>query len=126
MASARQPVMRIATKRIYEAAAAEDGARVLVDGLWPRGVSKRAAALDGWYRELAPSRDLRRWFAHDRARWPGFVKAYHAQLEHADAQLIEQLRAQAADAGLTLLFAARDTECNNAVALKAYLEGRDD
>lgn len=124
MGSGRQPAMRIATKRIYEAAAAEDGARVLVDGMWPRGVSKQAAALDAWYRELAPSRDLRRWFAHDRARWSAFVQAYHAELARADGPLIEQLRAQAADTGLTLLFAARDTECNNAVALKAYLEGR--
>ncbi|GAB3673963.1 DUF488 domain-containing protein [Salinisphaera aquimarina] len=114
--------MGIRLKRIYDAAADDDGYRVLVDRIWPRGVAKADAALDEWRKELAPSRALRQWFGHDRERWEEFASAYRAELNQAGADLIAQLRDRAADPGLTLLFAARDTECNNAVVLKRYLE----
>lgn len=114
--------MRIAIKRIYDPVAEEDGYRVLVDRMWPRGVAKRDAALDGWYKQLAPSTKLRRWFGHDPARWEQFSARYRDELDQADPSLIDTLRAQAADTRLTLLFAARDTEYNNAVVLKRYLE----
>jgi len=114
--------MPIRLKRIYEEAAREDGYRVLVDGLWPRGLAKRDARVDEWHKELAPSRSLRQWFGHERDRWNEFRQAYHAELDQADADIIESLRKIADERGLTLLFAARDIECNNAVALKEYLE----
>lgn len=118
--------MRIALKRIQEPVAAEDGYRVLVDRVWPRGIAKRDARLDDWRRDLAPSTELRKWFAHDRSRWPEFQRRYWAELELADPDVIADLRRKASDKGLTLLFAARDTECNNAAVLKQYLEAFDD
>lgn len=118
--------MRIALKRIQEPVAAEDGYRVLVDRVWPRGIAKRDARLDDWRRDLAPSTELRKWFAHDRSRWPEFQRRYWAELELADSDVIADLRRKASDTGLTLLFAAHDTECNNAVVLKQYLEASDD
>jgi len=110
----------------YESAAADDGHRVLVDRIWPRGGAKRDAALDEWCKDLAPSKELRQWFGHDRERWAQFCERYRSELDRHDAETINKLRAQAqaqAQHGkLPLLFAARDTECNNAVVLKAYLE----
>jgi uncharacterized protein YeaO (DUF488 family) len=114
--------VRIAIKRIYDSVAEEDGYRALVDRIWPRGVAKRDAALEGWYKQLAPSTKLRRWFGHDPARWEQFCERYRDELDQADASLIDTLRDRAADTGLTLLFAARDTAYNNAVVLKRYLE----
>lgn len=114
--------MAIQLKRIYEQAADDDGYRVLVDRMWPRGVAKRDAALDAWPKELAPSNELRRWFGHDRERWADFRQAYEKELDDCDPSLFQDLREHAGQKGLTLLFAARDTECNNAVVLKAYLE----
>lgn len=114
--------MTIQLKRIYEEAAREDGYRVLVDGLWPRGIAKRDAGIDEWHKALAPSRSLRQWFGHDRDRWDEFRQGYLAELDRADADIIEDLREIAREKGLTLLFAARDVECNNAVVLKEYLE----
>lgn len=107
-------------KRVYDPAAPGDGMRVLVDRLWPRGLSKEAAAVDEWVRDCAPSDELRKWFAHDRSKWPQFKQRYFAELEqHEDA--VEPLRALAAKNRVTLLFGATDEECNNAVALKEYL-----
>lgn len=115
--------MRIRLKRIYEAAADDDGYRVLVDRIWPRGVAKRDAVLDDWCKDLAPSAELRKWFAHDRERWDEFRDAYRDELDRCDPGTLAHLRARAEDdVGLTLLFAAKDTECNNAVVLKACLE----
>ncbi|WP_136065879.1 DUF488 domain-containing protein [Modicisalibacter radicis] len=116
--------MNIQLKRIFETASREDGYRVLVDGMWPRGIAKRDAALDEWRKDLAPSRELRQWFGHDRQRWAEFRKAYHSELDEADRETLANLRQHASQEGLTLLFAARDVECNNAVALKEYLEKR--
>lgn len=115
--------MRIRLKRIYDDAADDDGYRVLIDGMWPRGVAKRSAGLDAWHKALAPSSELRKWFGHDRERWDGFRKAYEKELDDCDAEVIEELQSHARDEGLTLVFAAKDTECNNAVVLKQYLEG---
>lgn len=114
--------MGIAIKRIYEDAHAGDGMRVLVDRMWPRGVRKDAAALDAWLRELAPSSALRRWFAHDPARWEGFRHRYAAELDRL-AEHWQPLAARARRHRVTLLYAARDEEHNNALALKIYLDG---
>ncbi|MDW5375774.1 DUF488 family protein [Halomonas sp. HP20-15] len=114
--------MNIQLKRIYDPASEEDGYRVLVDGMWPRGVAKRNAALDEWCRELAPSKSLRQWFGHDRARWDEFHRAYRAELREGDGETLARLREHARRDGLTLLFAARDVEYNNARVLKDHLE----
>lgn len=114
--------MDIQLKRIYDGVGATDGYRVLVDRLWPRGVAKNDAALDEWARELAPSTDLRRWFAHDRSRWPAFCEAYRSELQACDPQRIRAVRERAEQTGLTLVYAARDRECNHAVVLKRFLE----
>ncbi|MFA5515594.1 MAG: DUF488 family protein [Desulfuromonadales bacterium] len=116
--------MRVGVKRIYAAPAAEDGYRVLVDRIWPRGVRKEAAAIDAWLKELAPSTELRRWFAHEASRWPEFCRRYRAELD-ARQDLVRGLLAKANEGALTLLFAARDEEHNNAVALRQYLLERE-
>ena len=114
--------MRIRLKRIYDSAEADDGQRVLVDRLWPRGVAKVDARIDAWHRTLAPSNELRRWFGHDPERWPPFRGAYEHELADADPDLLAELRQHARNEGLTLLYAARDLERNNAVVLKHVLE----
>lgn len=114
--------MNIELKRIYDPVSKDDGYRVLIDRIWPRGVSKSAASLDAWVKELAPSTELRRWFGHDRERWQEFAESYERELADCDPELFRNLREHADDEGLTLLFAARDTKCNNAVVLKRYLE----
>ncbi|MDF3920233.1 DUF488 family protein [Salinicola salarius] len=118
--------MKIQLKRIYDDTAQNDGYRVLVDGMWPRGIAKRDARIDEWYKTLAPSKELRQWFGHDRERWQAFRKAYLAELAEANTVALDELREIARQQQLTLLFAARDVECNHAVVLKAYLETCDD
>lgn len=114
--------MTIQVKRAYDPPAPEDGYRVLVDRLWPRGLSKDRAAVDEWLREVAPSTDLRRWFAHDPARWAEFRRRYSAELAAPAArEAVARLRALAARGGITLLYAATDEVHNNAVALRQYL-----
>ncbi|ALC15349.1 hypothetical protein DSOUD_0560 [Desulfuromonas soudanensis] len=115
--------MQIFLKRAYEDPGPQDGLRVLVDRLWPRGVSKQEAAIDLWLKEIAPSSELRRSFAHDPARWEDFRKGYFAELD-GRPDLVEILREKSAAGPLTLVFAARDEERNNAVALKEYLENQ--
>lgn len=107
-------------KRIYDPAAKSDGARVLVDRIWPRGVSKKRAALDLWMKAIAPSTELRQWFNHDPKLWHEFRKRYRRELRKHAAELNE-LRAQARKGRLTLLFGARDEEHNEAVVLKELL-----
>ena len=107
-------------KRIYDPPAPEDGSRILVDRLWPRGVAKEAARIDEWLKEVAPSDGLRRWFSHDPARWEEFRECYLAELQE-QRNIVERLRAEAKKGTVTLLFAARDTEHNNAVVLKEML-----
>ncbi|HLZ73220.1 MAG TPA: DUF488 family protein [Dehalococcoidia bacterium] len=113
----------IRIKRVYEPPAPEDGRRVLVDRLWPRGLSKERARLDAWLRELAPSDELRRWFGHDPGRWQEFSRRYRREL--ADPVRQAALKELAAgDLPLTLLYAARDTEHNEAQILKQVLDER--
>ncbi len=112
----------ITVKRIYEPADAEDGFRVLVDRLWPRGVSKEKAKLDLWLKEIAPSNELRTWFHHDPEKWPEFVKRYHAELRDNQESVAELKHLAKSHKKLTLLFGAKDTEHNEAVVLQEYLK----
>lgn len=114
--------MFIRLKRIYDAVAEDDGHRVLVDGMWPRGVAKDVAQLDGWYKELAPSRELRQWFNHEHEKWAVFRHDYKKELAGCDAAIFQDLLARAEQEGLTLLYAAKDRQYNNAVVIKEYLE----
>lgn len=117
------PGVSVRTKRIYDEPAASDGTRVLVDRLWPRGVSKESAELDAWLREVAPSDDLRRWYDHDPEKWPEFTDRYEAELDERPGA-VDELLEYAREGPVTLLYASRETEYNNAVALKAVLERR--
>jgi uncharacterized protein YeaO (DUF488 family) len=112
--------MTIKLKRAYEPAAKADGTRVLVDRLWPRGVSKKAARIDHWLKEIAPSAELRKWFDHDPAKWAKFRAKYFRELD-ANGEVVDQLRAFARRGTVTLVFAAKDEEHNDAVALQEYL-----
>lgn len=117
--------MSIRLKRIYEPKAPGDGLRILTDGLWPRGIAREAGAFDAWHKAIAPSSELRSWFGHDPARWPEFRRRYFAELD-GKPEAVEALRREiaAASGPVTFVFASRDTEHNNAVALRDYLEGR--
>lgn len=108
-------------KRVYEDPSPADGFRILVDRLWPRGISREKARVALWLKDVAPSHDLRTWFAHDPGKWPAFVKKYSEELE-AKGDLASVIREKAAGGTVTLLYAAADAEHNNAAALKAYLE----
>jgi len=112
--------MKILVKRVYEPAAKSDGFRVLVDRLWPRGMSKENATLDLWLPDLGPSTTLRQWFNHDPARWEEFRRRYHAELEHKN-ELVTELKGRAKKDTVTLLYSAKDEEHNQAVALRSYL-----
>lgn len=114
---------RIRVKRIYERPEPDDGVRLLVDRLWPRGISKRALRVDGWVKDAAPSDRLRRWFAHDPARWEEFRHRYFHELESNQAAWRPILMAARRDP-VTLVYSARDTAHNNAVALSEYLQAR--
>jgi uncharacterized protein YeaO (DUF488 family) len=113
----------IRLKRAYQPAAADDGARILVDRLWPRGLKKSDAAIDRWLKDIAPSTALRQWFAHDPARWPEFRRRYAAEIRRHPDQLAE-LRAIARKGPVTLIFSARDELRNDAVVLRNVLLGR--
>jgi uncharacterized protein YeaO (DUF488 family) len=118
-------VTSFAVKRIYDAPDAGDGARILVDRLWPRGIAKDRARIDLWLKEIAPSHDLRKRFHGKPDDWDAFRAAYAAELAGAEAQAaVRELRARLRDGPVTLLYAARDESHNNAVALKAWLERR--
>jgi uncharacterized protein YeaO (DUF488 family) len=113
------------TKRIYETPHPEDGARYLVDALWPRGVSREDADLSGWLKELVPSSRLRKWFDHDPRHWGKFRQRYRAELGAAlKEEILGRLAAQASEENVTLLFAARDQKHNNAEALKDFIQNR--
>jgi uncharacterized protein YeaO (DUF488 family) len=111
-------------KRIYEHPATTDGYRVLVDRLWPRGLSKAIAAIDLWLRDIAPSTELRKWYAHDVARWPGFVDRYRDELEHHGELLDLLLDLERQHGAVTLLFGARDEVHNEAAVLADVLRLR--
>jgi len=111
----------IRTKRVYELPSKDDGKRVLVDRLWPRGLSKEKVAIDDWIKEIAPSDDLRKWFGHDPARWQEFRKKYREELR-SKPELIAKLKGESKEGTVTLLYAAKDTKHNNAVALKEMID----
>jgi uncharacterized protein YeaO (DUF488 family) len=112
--------MDVRLKRAYDRASASDGYRVLIDRLWPRGVTREQARLDEWARELAPSAELRSWFGHDPSRFAEFRRRYNAELIAQKGKLRE-LRRRARNGRLTLVYGARDTEHNDAVVLAAIL-----
>lgn len=114
--------MDIRVKRIYGPADEDDGFRVFVDRLWPRGLKKADARIDLWLREIAPTTELRKWFGHDPDRFDEFRSRYLDELKsHSDA--IQQLIATVDGRNLTLLYAARDTECNHAIVLRDVISG---
>ncbi len=115
--------MNIRIKRAYDPPAKSDGFRVLVDRVWPRGVTKDALRLDEWLKEIAPSTTLRKWFGHDPAKWEAFEDRYFRELDSHGEQ-VTRLRQKAREGDVTLVFAAKDLQHNNAVALKEYLERR--
>jgi len=121
--SQRISPQRIRLKRAYEVPSPDDGRRILVDRLWPRGVKKSNAAIDEWMRELAPSAELRKWFAHDPARWEEFRHRFRSEL-HQRSDELSKLRALARDSRVTLVYAARDEAHNDAVVLRDVLLGR--
>jgi uncharacterized protein YeaO (DUF488 family) len=112
--------MGVRLKRAYEPAASSDGYRVLIDRLWPRGVSREQADLDEWARELAPSSELRQWFGHEPSRFEEFRRRYQDELRHKRSRIAE-LRARARKGTLTLVYSARDAEHNDAVVLGEVL-----
>ncbi len=108
-------------KRVYDPPSADDGRRVLVDRLWPRGVAKGAAHIDEWLKEIAPSDELRKWFGHEPPKWNEFRRRFREELQSKE-ELLEHLRAETQQGTVTLLFAAKDGEHNNAVVLKEMLD----
>jgi uncharacterized protein YeaO (DUF488 family) len=118
------PAGRIRIKRIYETASDTDGNRILVDRLWPRGMSKEHARLDGWEKGVAPSDELRKWFQHKAERWAEFQERYRDELKEKESEL-DALAAIARSGTLTLLYGAADEEHNNAVVLREVLVERE-
>jgi uncharacterized protein YeaO (DUF488 family) len=110
-------------KRAYEKPAPEDGFRVLVERLWPRGLTKEAAAVDRWLKQVAPSPELRRWFAHDPARWEEFRRRYGTELANYP-EAVQFLQDKGREGTVTLVYGSRDQKHNAAVALKQFLEAR--
>lgn len=113
----------IRTKRVYEPADRHDGLRVLVDRVWPRGLTKEQVKADLWLKDVAPSTSLRKWFDHDQNKWVTFKDRYFAELDR-NTELVEKLLKSRKKARLTLLFSARDLAYNQAVALREYLLSR--
>ena len=113
----------IQVKRVYEKPSRKDGLRILVDRLWPRGLSKERAAVKLWLKDVAPSTELRKWFGHDPAKWKQFQARYRKELrEKKDA--LKQLKQKSEEHTVTLVYCARDEEHNEALVLKKILEGR--
>jgi uncharacterized protein YeaO (DUF488 family) len=115
--------MPILIKRAYDAPKASDGYRLLVDRLWPRGLSKETLKLDVWMRDISPSTELRKWYHRDPTQWSEFKKRYFKELE-SQPELVQELKQKAKKGAVTLIYAGKDPEHNNALALKEYLERR--
>jgi uncharacterized protein YeaO (DUF488 family) len=110
-------------KRVYEDASPDDGFRILVERLWPRGITKEQAGIDLWMKEIAPSAELRKWFQHDPEKWDEFQKRYRAELkENGDA--VKELKERLKTGKVTFVFASKDERHNSALVLKAFLEGK--
>lgn len=112
----------IKVKRIYDLPSPDDGKRILVDRLWPRGLKKEEADIDEWMKDIAPSAELRKWFSHDPSKWDEFRERYKKELRQK-ADLVERIKTLAKKGNVTLLFSAKDIEHNNAVALREFIEG---
>jgi uncharacterized protein YeaO (DUF488 family) len=112
--------VEVRIKRAYEAPSTRDGARILVDRMWPRGLRKAEATLDQWLKDVAPSTALRQWFGHDPSRWEEFRRRYKRELARK-GKLLDELRASARQGRVTLIYSARDTEHNQAVVLREVL-----
>jgi uncharacterized protein YeaO (DUF488 family) len=119
----RRSILNIKTKRVYDAASEDDGFRVLVDRLWPRGMTKDRVGADAWMKELAPSTELRKWYKHETPKWTEFKRRYFQELDQKLAAL-DELRQAIEKSTVTLLYSAQDTERNHAVALKEFLAGQ--
>jgi uncharacterized protein YeaO (DUF488 family) len=115
--------MPILLKRIYEKSSSEDGKRVLVERLWPRGLKKEEAKIDEWLREVAPSTELRKWFGHDPSKWNQFKENYWKELDEKP-DIVSKLTKECQEKTVTFVFAAKEQQSNNAVALKEYIEKR--
>jgi uncharacterized protein YeaO (DUF488 family) len=113
--------MNIKIKRVYEQPDKQDGERILVDRLWPRGLTKEKAAVDLWLKEIAPSTELRKWFGHDPDKWKSFRGRYETEIRHND-DLVKVLKGKAKRRTVTLVYGARDEEHNEALVLKQFLE----
>ena len=111
----------IKLKRVYEKPTKEDGLRVLVERLWPRGFTKERASVDLWLKDIAPSTELRKWFGHDPAKWEQFCKRYRVELEQRK-EAVNLLKQKSEEGTITLVYAARDEKHNSAIALKEILE----
>jgi uncharacterized protein YeaO (DUF488 family) len=112
----------IKLKRVYENPSPKDGLRVLVERLWPRGLTKERAAVDLWLKDVAPSPELRKWFGHDPARWEHFQKRYRQELRE-QKEAVKLLKKKGKDSTVTLVYAARDKDHNGALALNSFLQG---
>ena len=110
-------------KRAYEPPAVDDGTRILIDRLWPRGITKERAAIDQWMKDISPSTELRKWFGHDPARWDEFRRRYAKEV-HQNAALLDQLRSLAAHGPITLVYSAHDELHNDAVELRELILGQ--
>ena len=108
-------------KRVYDPISADDGKRILVDRLWPRGIKKEKARIDEWLKEISPSNELRKWYSHDPAKWPEFKKRYKQEIAGQE-ELLKKIRAEARKQAVTLLFSSKELKLNNAVALKEILD----
>lgn len=110
-------------KRVYDDVSQQDGKRILVDGVWPRGIRKHNLEHDEWYKDIAPSADLRKWFDHDADKWEEFKKKYKKELKN-QKELVDKIKEDADGHNVTLLYAAKDTEHNQAVVIKEYIDGK--
>lgn len=115
--------MEIRIKRAYEVPEQSDGRRILVDRLWPRGISKEKAKIDLWAKELSPSDELRRWYGHESEKWPAFKTKYFAELD-ANPEKMEELIDYVQSGTVTFVYSSKEEFLNNAIALKEYIESR--
>jgi len=115
--------MKIRLKRAYEPPDNQDGVRLLVERLWPRGQTKEKARIDEWFKDIAPSQDLRKWYGHDPEKWEEFRRRYLDELRR-NPDVVDRLRQRLKDGPVTFVFAAKDEERNSALVLKEFLEGK--
>jgi uncharacterized protein YeaO (DUF488 family) len=115
--------MSIMLKRAYEKPSAEDGKRILVERLWPRGVRKEEAGIDQWLKEIAPSNELRKWYSHDPSKWSEFKRRYWIELD-AKKDVLLNIAKQAKEGKVTFVFGSKEEKLNNAAALKEYIESQ--